>query len=231
MPRHTVVTMAGDGIGRIVLPEALRVLDAAGFDAEYVPADIGWDCWTRQGAALPERTIGLLEEHQLGLFGAITSKPKQQTLAELEPGLQGRGLVYRSPIVELRQRFDLDVCIRPCRSLPGNPLNFVRRGPGGRVEEPEIDVVVFRQATEGLYAGVEWTDPPDSVRDSLGEHPGFTRFADESENPRILTLMLFTAPPDGLNSTVSSSYHFLLANSRPRIQHFARTHVGDPFTA
>ncbi len=192
MTRHTVVTMPGDGIGRIVLPEALRVLDAAGFDADYVPADIGWDFWTSEGAALPQRTIDLLAEHRVGLFGAITSKPKQEAAAELDPALQGRGLVYRSPIVELRQRFDLDVCIRPCRSFPGNPLNFVRRGPGGRVEEPEIDVVVFRQGTEGLYAGVEWTDPPDDVREALGGHPGFARFATELGPDLAVSTRIFT---------------------------------------
>jgi 3-isopropylmalate dehydrogenase len=184
--------MAGDGIGRIVLPQALRVLDAVGFDAEYVPADIGWDFWTSEGTALPQRTIDLLAEHRLGLFGAITSKPKQEAAAELDPALQGRGLAYRSPIVELRQRFDLDVCIRPCRSFAGNPLNFVRRGPGGRIEEPEIDVVVFRQGTEGLYAGVEWTDPPHDVRKALGGHPGFARFADEPGPDLAVTTRIFT---------------------------------------
>jgi len=192
MARHTVVTMAGDGIGRIVLPEALRVLEAVGFDARYIPADIGWDCWISEGNALPAQTIDLLAEHRLGLFGAITSKPKLQAIAELDPALRGQGLVYRSPIVALRQRFDLDVCIRPCRSFPANPLNFVRRGPGGRIEEPEIDVVVFRQGTEGLYAGVEWTDPPDGVREALGGHPGFARFAEEPGPDVAVSTRIFT---------------------------------------
>jgi len=192
MTRHTVVTMPGDGIGRIVLPEAIRVLDAAGFDAQYIPADIGWDFWTSEGTALPQRTIDLLAEHRLGLFGAITSKPKREGAAELNPVLQGQGLTYRSPIVELRQRFQLDVCIRPCRSFPGNPLNFVRRGPEDRIEEPEIDVVIFRQGTEGLYAGVEWTDPPDEVRKALGGHPGFARFAAEPGSDLAVTTRIFT---------------------------------------
>jgi 3-isopropylmalate dehydrogenase len=189
---RTVVTMPGDGIGRIVLPEALRVLDAVGFDAEYVHADIGWDCWTSEGTALPLRTVDLLAEHRLGLFGAITSKPRQQAAAELDPALQDQGFVYRSPIVALRQRFDLDVCIRPCRSFPGNPLNFVRRGPDGAIEEPEIDVVVFRQGTEGLYAGIEWTDPPDDVRRALEGHPGFGRFAATAGPDLALTTRVFT---------------------------------------
>ena len=77
MSDHAIVVMPGDGIGKIVLPEALRVLDAVGFQADYVHAEVGWDCWIRQGDALPQRTIELLEQHKLGLFGAITSKPKR----------------------------------------------------------------------------------------------------------------------------------------------------------
>lgn len=175
MSKRTVVTMAGDGIGRVVLPEALRILDAVGFEAEYVHADIGWEFWVSRGNALPERTIALLEEHKLGLFGAITSKPQDQAAAELSPGLKGKGYVYTSPIVRLRQHFDLDICIRPCRSFVGNPLNFIRRSGDG-FEEPRIDAVIFRQNTEGLYSGVEWTDPPKHVREALGTHPKMSRF-------------------------------------------------------
>ncbi len=159
MAKRTIVTMPGDGIGKVVLPEALRVLDAIGFDAEYVDADIGWEFWIREGNALPERTTKLLEQHKLGLFGAITSKPKDQAAAELAAELKDKGYVYSSPIVGFRQHFDLDICIRPCRSFEGNPLNFIRREGGGYVE-PQIDAVIFRQNTAGLYAGVEWTDPP-----------------------------------------------------------------------
>ncbi|MFQ5702166.1 MAG: isocitrate/isopropylmalate family dehydrogenase, partial [Acidobacteriota bacterium] len=173
MARFQVVTMPGDGIGRVVLPEALRVLEAVGFDAEYITADIGWEFWVKQGNALPERTVELLARHELGLFGAITSKPKAQAARELSPDLQGRGLSYFSPIVGMRQRFGLDICIRPCRSFPGNPLNFVRRAPDGGLDEPVVDTVIFRQNTEGLYAGVEWTDPPAQVRQALGTHPKF----------------------------------------------------------
>jgi len=175
--KHTVVTMPGDGIGNQVLPEALRLLKAVGFDAEYVHADIGWECWCREGNALPQRTIDLLAKHKLGLFGAITSKPKKEAEAELNPELKGRGYSYFSPIVTMRQRFNLDTCVRPCISFPGNPLNFIRKRTDGSFEEPTINVVVFRQNTEGLYAGVEWTNPPEQVRAALATHPKFKPFA------------------------------------------------------
>jgi 3-isopropylmalate dehydrogenase len=191
MAKRTVVTMPGDGIGKTVLPEALRVLDAVGFEADYVHADIGWEFWITEGNALPERTIKLLEEHRLGLFGAITSKPKDAAQAELSQALKDKGHVYYSPIVGMRQHFNLDLCIRPCKSFPGNPLNFIRKKDGG-FEEPLVDVVIFRQNTEGLYAGVEWTDPPANVREALGTHKKFARFAGVQGDELAVSTRIFT---------------------------------------
>ncbi len=175
MAKRTIVAMPGDGIGKVVLEEAIRVLKAAGFDADYVEGDIGWEFWCKEGNPLPERTLKLLEEHKIGLFGAITSKPKDDAFAELAPELQDKGLVYSSPIVGLRQHFKLDICLRPCKTYKGNPLNFIRRGVGDSIEEPEIDVPIFRQNTEGLYGGVEWTNPPAQVYDALMTHSKFSK--------------------------------------------------------
>ncbi|MFQ5415091.1 MAG: isocitrate/isopropylmalate dehydrogenase family protein [Phycisphaerae bacterium] len=191
MAKRTVVAMPGDGIGKVVLPEAIRVLDAVGFDAAYVHGDIGWDFWIHEGNALPQRTVELIERHKLALFGAITSKPKDQAAAELCPDLRDNGCVYSSPIVGLRQHFDLDICIRPCRSFPGNPLNFIRRRDGG-FDEPRIDAVIFRQNTEGLYAGVEWTDPPDAVRTAMQTHPRMARFQDVPGADLAVSTRIFT---------------------------------------
>jgi 3-isopropylmalate dehydrogenase len=184
--------MPGDGIGNQVLPEAIRVLDAVGFEAEYLHADIGWECWKREGNALPERTIELLAKHKVGLFGAITSKPKKEAEAELTPALRGRGHQYFSPIVSLRQRFNLDICMRPCLSFPGNPLNFIRKRALGGFEEPKIDVVVFRQNTEGLYAGVEWTNPPQQVREALRTHPKFKPFEGVAGEELAISVRIIT---------------------------------------
>jgi 3-isopropylmalate dehydrogenase len=192
MGKYTVVSMPGDGIGKTVLPESVRVLEAVGFEADYVHADIGWDCWINEGNPLPEKTVELLQQHKLGLFGAITSKPKNEATKELRSELQDKGLVYYSPIVGLRQRFNLDICIRPCRSFPGNPLNFVRQQAGGGYDEPVVDAVIFRQNTEGLYAGLEWTNPPDQVREALATHPKFKGFADTPSPEMAISTRVFT---------------------------------------
>ena len=175
MAKRTIVALPGDGIGKVVLEEAIRVLEAAGFEADYMEGDIGWEFWCNEGNPLPQRTLDLIAEYKIGLFGAITSKPKDEAFEELAPELKEKGLVYSSPIVGLRQHFGLDICLRPCRTYKGNPLNFIRRGPGDTIEEPEVDVVIFRQNTEGLYGGVEWSNPPAQVHDALMTHPKFIK--------------------------------------------------------
>jgi len=184
--------MPGDGIGQVVLPEALRVLEAAGFDADWVEADIGWDFWISEGDPLPQRTIDLLTEHKVALFGAITSKPKDRAAAEIRAELRDAGHVYFSPIVGLRQHFDLDVSIRPCITFPGNPLNFIRRAADGGVDEPRVNAVIFRQNTEGLYGGVEWTNPPDQVWEALDTHPKFAAFREVPRPDLAVSTRIFT---------------------------------------
>jgi isocitrate dehydrogenase (NAD+) len=190
---RTIVTMPGDGIGKVVLDETIRLLNAAGFKANYVHADIGWELWCKEGNPLPQRTLDLIAEHKIALFGAITSKPKDAAFNELAPELKEKGLVYASPIVGLRQHFNLDICQRPCKSYIGNPLNFVRRGQNNVIEEPAVDVVIFRQNTEGLYGGVEWSNPPKQVHDALMTHPKFVKnFGSVPVNELSISTRIFT---------------------------------------
>jgi isocitrate dehydrogenase (NAD+) len=194
MAKHTVVTMPGDGIGNQVLPEALRVLREVGFDADYIHGDIGWEFWRSEGNALPDRTIDLLSKHKLGLFGAITSKPNKEAQAELDPKLKGKGYVYYSPIVTMRQKFNLDVCMRPCIGFAGNPLNYIRKRVDGGFDEPQINTTVFRQNTEGMYAGIEWTNPPENVRSAIATHPKFKAFAQVPGPDLAVSLRIITRP-------------------------------------
>ena len=194
MAKYTVVTMPGDGIGNQVLPEALRVLKEVGFDADYVHGDIGWDFWCKEGNALPDRTIDLLTKHKLGLFGAITSKPNKEAQAELDPKLKGKGYVYYSPIVTMRQKFNLDVCMRPCIGFTGNPLNYIRKRVDGGFDEPQINTTVFRQNTEGMYAGIEWTNPPEDVRAAIATHAKFKAFAHIPGPDLAVSLRIITRP-------------------------------------
>jgi 3-isopropylmalate dehydrogenase len=157
MAKYKIAWLPGDGIGIEVLEAAKIVLDKLNLDAEYIHGDIGWDFWCKEGDALPQRTIDLLNNVRTAMFGAITSKPVKAAEKELIPELQGKGLVYRSPIVRMRQMFDLYNCLRPCKAYPGNPLNY----------KEGIDLVVFRENTEDLYSGVEFNPVPVELSDLL----------------------------------------------------------------
>ncbi|HWR84229.1 MAG TPA: isocitrate/isopropylmalate family dehydrogenase, partial [Candidatus Deferrimicrobium sp.] len=150
MPKYKIAWLEGDGIGKDVMEAARIVLDGMDFDAEYLPGDIGWQFWCTEADPLPERTIKILKSTDCALFGAITSKPKEEAERELTPALRGKGHVYSSPIVRLRQEFNLRTNLRPCKAYPGNPLNY----------KDGVDIVVFRENTEDLYSGVEFFPLP-----------------------------------------------------------------------
>ncbi|MGB8658759.1 MAG: isocitrate/isopropylmalate dehydrogenase family protein [Candidatus Zixiibacteriota bacterium] len=160
MEKYKIAWLPGDGIGKEVLHAAKIVLDKMKLDAEYIPGDIGWEFWCKEGNPLPDRTIELLRETDCCLFGAITSKPKEEADAEIDPALRDKGYVYFSPIVKLRQLFNLRTNLRPCKAYPGNPLNY----------RENVDLVVFRENTEDLYAGVEFYPLPSEVMSVLCKH-------------------------------------------------------------
>ncbi len=159
MSQYRIAWLPGDGVGKDVMDASRLVLDALKLDAEYVHGDIGWDFWCAEGDAFPQRTVDLLKNVHAAMFGAITSKPVKAAETELVPTLQGTGLIYRSPIVRMRQMFDLYICLRPCKAYPGNPLNF----------KEGIDLVMFRENTEDLYAGVEFSPVPEELAATLAK--------------------------------------------------------------
>lgn len=159
MSKYKIAWLPGDGVGVEVLEAARIILDKINLDAEYIHGDIGWEFWCKEGDALPQRTQDLLKSVNAAMFGAITSKPVKAANAELVPELQNKGLVYRSPIVRMRQLFDLYTCLRPCKAYEGNPLNYYNR--------TDIDLVIFRENTEGLYCGVEFNPVPNELANVL----------------------------------------------------------------
>jgi 3-isopropylmalate dehydrogenase len=180
--KHKIAVLPGDGVGKEVMEATMIVLDKVKLDAEYIYGDIGWEFWSKEGNALPDRTIKMLKETDVCLFGAITSKPKDEAEKELVPSLKGRRLSYFSPIVRMRQEFDLYTNLRPCKAYPGNPLNY----------KDGIDLVIFRENTEGMYAGVEFFPMPQSIKDALLIHPKMKPFKDTPLNEIALSTRIMT---------------------------------------
>ncbi len=193
---HRIALLPGDGVGCDVLEAGKGVLDAIGFEAEYTYGDIGWEFWKKEGNPLPDRTIDLLKSTDCALFGAITSKPKDEAAAELDPSLKDKGFVYSSPIVGLRQLFGLHTNLRPCKAYQGNPLNL----------RDDIDLVVFRENTEGLYAGVEWHPVPDEVRAAFATHPKMKRFESVAADDMAISTRIFTR--DGCRAILRSGFEY-----------------------
>lgn len=197
--------MPGDGVGNDVMDAAHLVLDALKLDAEYIHGDIGWEFWKSEGDPLPARTLKVLSETDCALFGAITSKPKEEADKELDPSLRGEGYVYFSPIVRLRQELNLHTNIRPCKAYPNNPLNY----------RDTVDLVVFRENSEGLYSGVEFHPLPDEVRTALSVHPKMKRFSEHSNDDIAISTRLMTRK--GCERIVRNAFKYAQKHNRKSI--------------
>jgi 3-isopropylmalate dehydrogenase len=216
MAKYRIAWMPGDGIGVDVMDATRIVLDAMKLDAEYVPCDIGWDFWCKEGNPLPDRSIKILKESTCGLFGAITSKPQDEAKDELAPELKSKGLVYFSPIVKLRQLFNLHTNMRPCKSYEGNPLNY----RGNRLNNPDakdvmIDQVVFRENTEGSYGGVEFYPLPEPVYTALCANPKMKPWKDKGlENVALSTRIVSV---QGCTNICRQAFEYAKKTGRKRV--------------
>ena len=126
---HTICLIPGDGIGPEVTRAAREVIEAAGVAAEWIELPAGAGAAERYGDVLPQRTIETIAEVRLGLKGPVTTPI-------------GKG--FASVNVQLRKRFNLYAAVRPVRSLPGI-----------RTRYENVELVVIRENTEGLYSGIE----------------------------------------------------------------------------
>ncbi|MCP4548160.1 MAG: isocitrate/isopropylmalate dehydrogenase family protein [bacterium] len=206
MATYKIAWLPGDGVGNDVMEGARLVLDAMKLDAEYIHGDIGWEFWRQEGNALPDRTMDMLRTTNAALFGAITSKPVAEAEKELIPELQGKGLIYFSPIVRLRQEFNLHTNLRPCKAYAGNPLNY----------KEGIDLVVFRENTEGLYSGIEAHPVPDDLFDMMCKYsPKAKRFADIPREDMAVTTRLVTRK--GCESIVRKAFEYAKKYNRKSV--------------
>jgi isocitrate/isopropylmalate dehydrogenase len=205
MPKYRIAILPGDGVGKDVMDAAKIVLEAIELDAEYIEGNIGWEFWKKEGNPLPDRTIALLKETDCCLFGAITSKPKDDAQKELDPSLRGKGFAYSSPIVRLRQEFNLHTNIRPCKAYLGNPLNF----------RDDIDLVVFRENTEDLYAGVEFRPVPRLVFDALMTNKNMKKFANVPLDELAISCRIFTKK--ACQSIIRQGFEYAMEHKRKSI--------------
>jgi homoisocitrate dehydrogenase len=126
---HRICLLPGDGIGPEVIDCAEQILCALPLQFEFVRAEIGYSAYENLGTPMPDSTLEEIRLSSAALFGAVTTPPNL-------PG-------YFSPVVRMRQALKLYANLRPCRSIPH---------PSSR---SNIDLLIVRENTEGLYSGIE----------------------------------------------------------------------------
>jgi methanogen homoisocitrate dehydrogenase len=141
-----ICVIEGDGVGKEVVPETVRVLKEIG-DFEFINAGAGLECLKKYGDAIPEETIQTAKECDAVLFGAITT-PKPTELKDK---------TYRSPILTLRKELDLYANVRPIYNFYENQ-RFSNPVGGAKhfCSDNNIDFVIVRENTEGLYSKREY---------------------------------------------------------------------------
>ena len=127
---HSVTFIPGDGTGPEIAEATRRVLEATGVEFDWDFQDAGEDVYEEEGTPLPERTLDSVRERGLAIKGPTTTPV---------------GAGFRSINVALRKEFDLYSCIRPCKAYEGVRTKF-----------PDTDIVIVRENTEDLYAGIEF---------------------------------------------------------------------------
>ena len=132
MARHTVTLIPGDGIGYEVSAAARRVIDASGADIEWEVHDAGLDVIEKYGEPMPAHVLASIRKNRVAIKGPLTTPV-------------GKGM--RSVNVALRRELDLYALVRPCKSYPGVRSRY-----------QDIDLVIIRENTEDLYAGIEFQE-------------------------------------------------------------------------
>lgn len=131
---HKVALIRGDGTGPELVAAVERIIKTANVDIEWVDVEAGLKCVEAGKPIVPDETIEKIKELGVGLKGPMTTPI-------------GKGSV--SPNVTLRKKLDLYACVRPVRSLPGVPTPFT-----------DLNMVIFRENTEDLYAQIEYMATP-----------------------------------------------------------------------
>ncbi|GAJ18041.1 unnamed protein product, partial [marine sediment metagenome] len=130
--KHTVTLIPGDGIGPEVVEATRRALEATGVEFQWEVANAGASALEKEGSLLPEHLLESIRKNKVALKGPTTTPI-------------GKG--FRSVNVALRKALNLYACLRPCRSYPGIISRY-----------ENIDIIVVRENTEDLYAGIEFEE-------------------------------------------------------------------------
>jgi isocitrate dehydrogenase (NAD+) len=187
MAKHTVTLIPGDGIGPELTTAMTRVVEATGVDIEWEIAEAGSDQIDKYGTPLPESTLDSIRKNKVAIKGPITTPI-------------GGG--FRSVNVAIRKELDLYACLRPAFTIPGS---------GARYDD--IDIVIVRENTEDLYAGIEFEqgtqDAADLIKFAADRGAGIIR-PDSGLSIKPISIM-------GTERIVRYAFDYAIANGRKKV--------------
>ncbi len=128
--KHIITLIPGDGTGPEISEATVRVVEATGIDVEWDVVNAGAEVYEKEGTVLPDKVLDSLRKNKIGIKGPITTPV---------------GTGFRSVNVAMRKIFDLYACLRPCKSYPGVKSRY-----------KDLDLIIVRENTEDLYAGIEF---------------------------------------------------------------------------
>jgi len=194
---HRIAVIPGDGIGKEVVPEGVRVLDAVsrrfGIGFEWHEFDWSCDYYAKHGRMMPEDWFERLRAHEAIFFGAVGW-----------PATVPDHVSLWGSLIQFRRRFDQYVNLRPCRLMPGIPTPLANRKPG------DIDFIVVRENTEGEYSAVggrmfEGTEREIVFQESVFSRQGvdrILRFAFELAQQRAARHVTSATKSNGISITM-----------------------------
>ncbi len=165
---YTITLIPGDGVGPEIAEATRRVIDATGIPIKWEIQDAGEDVFEREGSPLPQRVIDSIKKNKVAIKGPVTTPV-------------GKG--FRSVNVTLRQTLDLYCCLRPCKSFKGAKTRY-----------DNIDLIIVRENTEDLYAGIEF-------QKSAGETSRLIDFIRETTGKKIATDSGISIKPISVSAT------------------------------
>jgi len=188
---HRVTLIPGDGVGPELVAAARRVLDASGAEIEWEVQEAGLTVMDKEGTPLPKRVLDSIRRNKVGLKGPMTTP---------------RGAGIRSVNVALRKELDLYACLRPCKHYPGVRSRF-----------PGVDVVVVRENTEDLYAGVEFAEGTPEAKQIIALAQGKIR---DDAAISIKPISAF-----GSQRIADFAFKYALANGRRKVTAVAKDNI------
>jgi len=185
--KHTITLIPGDGIGPEITDATVKVVEATGVDIEWDIVYAGAEVYEKEGNVLPQKVIDSLKANRVGIKGPITTPV---------------GTGFRSVNVAMRKLFNLYACVRPCKSYKGVKSKY-----------SDIDLVIIRENTEDLYAGIEFEFNKGETKDLINfvkEKKDFTIRKDSGISLKPISV-------NGSENIIRFAFEYARKNNRKKV--------------